>query len=156
MKLRHVIAAVLLALAVIGCEPQDPLLVTSPFLWMLSGTGSDSGSDDDGIDPGIPRVYGSWTGRYYREDSAYSEPVSAEVRQFADTITIETTKIGVGHLFTGTIRTNGSLHLTDAFDGEFWTTPHGPATPHSIVLCDYLRTPTPGSWDPMQIIELSR
>ena len=117
--------------------------------------GCNSGGGGTGGSPGSAGIdlSGTWQGRYVSPD--LEVPLSAKIRQSGDSIIIQTTKDGVGHLLTGVMRPDGSLLLTDSFDGETWTS-YGPVTETHVRIRDYLYDPTLGSDSPEQDIYLSR
>lgn len=127
------LAAALIAV-VDGCNTGD------------GGTGGSPGSA--GID-----LSGTWQGRYVAPD--LEVPLTAKIRQSGDSIIIQTTKEGVGHLLTGVMRADGSLLLTDSFDGETWTS-YGEVSETYVRIRDYLFNAELGSDSPEQDIYLSR
>lgn len=112
------------------------------------GGGSTGGPSSSGFN-----LSGSWSGRYQSPDMQLA--LTAKIRQDGDTLIIQTTKEGVGHLLTGTISTNGSIMLTDSLDGETWTS-YGEVTDVYVRIRDYLYNPALGSDQPEQDIYLSR
>ena len=96
---------------------------------------------------------GSWRGRY--TSPTQDVPLTAKIRQSGDTLIIQTTKQGVGHLLTGTIASSGNIMLTDSMDGETWTS-YGQVTENNFLIRDYLYKPELGSDSPEQDIYLSR
>lgn len=115
----------------------------------LDGGGSSGGSPLVG-----PDLRGSWSGFSGVTSSSAKTPVKATVKQKEDMVTITTTlpKDGTGSQFTGTINGDGDMVLTDAFDGETWTTYKGPANSSSIRIFDLT---CPGCGD-LFFLELSR
>lgn len=116
-------------------------------------------SDDDPAPPVGPAVGGSWVGHYFdRGGSRQDTPITATIRQDGDAIMIRTSLVGVGANLTGTIDAAGDMRLTDAFDGEIWTTHYRPATTNFVQIADFLRQPEPEDQGatPIQIIELTR
>ena len=58
-----------------------------------------------------------------------------------------TTDLPANHIarkLTGTFETSGKMLVTDAFDGELWSTFFGPAHGNYIKLADYETRPVPG------------
>ncbi|MCX7818295.1 MAG: hypothetical protein N2652_03675 [Kiritimatiellae bacterium] len=124
-------------------------------LLMAAMDGCNSGGGGTGGSPGSAGIdlSGTWQGQYVAP--GVEIPLSAKIRQSGDSIIIQTTKDGVGHLLTGVMRADGSLLLTDSFDGETWTS-YGPVTESYVRIRDYLYDPSLGSDSPEQDIYLSR
>lgn len=135
MKHRFRLLGVLMALALIG--------------------GCNSGGGGTGGNPGAAGIdlSGSWTGEYI--SPAQTVPLTAKIRQSGDSVIIQTTKSGPGNLLTGTMGPTGDLLLTDAFDGETWTS-YGQVSGHHIRIRDYFYDPTLGSDSLEQDIILRR
>lgn len=106
----------------------------------------------------IPKIAGAWRGTYYTRGYGLEQPgvsISAQIRQDGDAVIINTTLTGVGANLTGTIDSDGDMRLTDAYDGEIWTTHYRPATPSFIQIADFLRPPELGDLEtPIQIMDL--
>lgn len=114
--------------------------------------------NDGGGSSGVPSasgldLTGAWSGRYQSPSMQLS--LTARIRQSGDTLIIQTTKEGVGHLLTGMLNANGSIMLTDSLDGETWTS-YGEVTENNMWIRDYLYDPSLGSDSPEQDIFLSR
>jgi hypothetical protein len=83
-----------------------------------------------------PDISGDWSGNYHIGGGP-STPISASITQNGDATVVETSLSGEGHLLTGTMDGEGNMYMTDAFDGETWTSA-GPATASRVVLIDFL------------------
>ena len=119
-----------------------------------SGGANVNVTNDTGVvSTGSLSLSGSWSGRY--TSPTLTVPLTAKIRQSGDTLIIQTTKAGVGHLLTGTIGSAGNIMLTDSMDGETWTS-YGTVTENNMVIRDYLYKPELGSDSPEQDIYLSR
>lgn len=102
----------------------------------------------------------NWSGFFLNTETGTRESLTATVTQDGDAVTITTTKdFPPAQMFTGTISSNSTLRLTDASDGEVWSTHFGPATNNFIKVADFLEAPM-GADDPtlfpLAILELSR
>ncbi len=84
------------------------------------------------------------------------ESITATITQSGDEITIDTSLSGLGSYFTGNIQSGGFLWLTDASDGETWTTIEGAASSSYIVIQDYVTDPDDPDELLLNTIELSR
>jgi len=92
-----------------------------------------------------PQIGGdSWVGYFKAGGSSIREPLTASIVLTGFDVTLETTRTGLGHYFSGTINSNGDMLLYDSYDGEDWTTHYGPATGTLIRIYDYVMLPT--SW----------
>ena len=116
---------------------------------LLAGCGGDDG--DDG--PTYLKLAGSWSGRYVSPD--VNRDLEATITQERDALTIETSLQNIGRSFTGTIDTNNQITVTDAYDGETWTS-YGPVTSSSFLIRDLLFDPLLGTNSPDQGIYFSR
>lgn len=116
------------------------------------------GGADHSIPPIGPDLRGRWMGVYYRSDRGGQLSLTASISQEGDAVTLSTSKpSGTARLLTGTISGNGDMVLTDAFDGETWTTLFGPATTNHVMLADYVRQPTVEDPDPpVYVLDLTR
>lgn len=137
-----------------GCEHESESKSNSTGLGG-SGGGSASSSSAEYIS-----ISGSWTGIYAIYDGATvsdRQSLTANIDQDEDAVVINTSLPSIGRFFTGSINTDGNMRLTDAFDGELWTTYYGPVTRNSIRIADFVRRPTPSDPNPpIAVIELSR
>lgn len=126
-------------------------------LLLAAGCELDSSSDDD-APSGTVDIQGAWLGEYYTTGTTNdeSEAITAVVEQDGDAVTIDTSLSGQADLFTGTIDSEGVLDLTDASDGQHWTSISGPATSNSIVIGDYLFEEAGTNGVPLVVIELYR
>jgi hypothetical protein len=100
-----------------------------------------------------------WSGTYYATDRAGRSSLKATITQTGDALVIVTSRPagGSAHRFTGSVSSSGKIRLTDAVDGELWTTYFGPANSNYIKLADFRNTPVPGGDnDDFFILELSR
>jgi hypothetical protein len=106
----------------------------------------------------VPRIGGKWTGSFFVTDKAGSTPLKATIRQSNDAIVITTNLAEPpGQMFSGGITTSGKMTLTDAFDGEIWTTFFGPATTDFVKIADFVERPQTNSVaPPLFVIELRR
>lgn len=125
----------------------------------LWGCGSDSG--DSGPRVIGPKVSGNnWTGFYFNSANGFQVPLTATITHTSNDVVIVTNKIEPpAQMLTGTISTNGTMVLTDAFDGETWTTFFGPATRKFVKVADFSRVPEDRENDinvPIKFVELSR
>ncbi len=118
---------------------------------------NDSGGDS-GPAPVGPDISGQWEGVYYRENSSKRVAIHAEIQQEGDAVVINTDKTSPpAQHFTGRISNDGDMVLTDASDGETWTTHRGAATTEHVQIMDFLWTPEAGEpTPPMQIVDLHR
>jgi len=133
----------------------------------FSATGCGGGGGDDDGDRGPP-VIGpnlngqNWTGFYFNGDSGFMENLTASVTHTSNQVVIVTSKTAPpAQQFTGTINAAGKMDLTDAWDGEQWTTFFGPASNRFIKVADFARPPMDQSIEdeinvPFKILELSR
>lgn len=135
----------------------------NPFLLCLVTLGlgllSACGGGGGGAAPVGPSIAGgNWAGVYFVEGRSGVEEIKASISQNGDVVKISTTKAeGVGRLFTGSIDASGDMALTDAYDGELWTTYRIPAAENFIEIDDFTRRPSPSDPSPpLQIIQLSR
>ena len=115
-----------------------------------ANTGAASGVSIDG---------GGWSGVIYATDLPGRTSIKATITQTGDAVVITTSRPGGthAHRFTGSITGAGKMRITDAFDGEVWSTYFGNATSAYIKLADFERPPKAGSTnDDFFVIELSR
>lgn len=129
-------------------------------LWLLAVAGLSSCNDSggDSTPPVGPDIRGEWVGVYYRETGGARVDIHATIDQEGDAVVIVTDKPSPpAQRFTGTISNDGDLYLTDASDGETWTSHGRPVTHDYIRIVDFLWIPTPEEPNPpMQIVELTR
>ncbi len=108
----------------------------------------------------VPNIKGTWTGQYvvYGGTDAYDgQAVTAKIKQDKDAVVITTNLPVTGRFLTGTIKSDGDMTLTDAYDGELWTTHFEPATTTSMRIADFLTAPSVENPDPpIGVIELSK
>lgn len=114
----------------------------------LGGGGGGGGPSPVGSD-----LRGKWSGYYKSPDQRVN--LTATIKQEGNALTIETTKEGVGHLLTGTIDDDSYVFLTDAFDGETWTS-YGEVSHDYLRIRDYFYDPELRRDSPEQDIYLSR
>ena len=135
-----------------SCDQQAGWLAVSPAFYLLDN----SSSKDTKTSPVGADIAGSWSGKYWDENTGDTEPVTAEVSQDGDAVVITTSRTGSGHNLTGTIKTNAEMLLTDSYDGQRWST-WTPVTHNAMDLLDYDWQPVLGEPDPpLQHITLSR
>ena len=147
--MRRMVVPLLLSCLIAGCSSGKSKATTT------------NDTDDSTGDPptALLKLGGAWAGRYYllyNEEDDEPIPLTATIRQDGNSLYITTTKEGVGHSFTGTVNSEGHLRVTDALDGELWTTHFGPARSDFIRLADYLYSDQLYEDSPYQIIDLYR
>lgn len=105
-----------------------------------------------------PDLRGTWGGVYYRTDGGPRTPLTAKVRQDGDGIFISTDRTNgpTGRKLTGTMTPDGRMFLTDAYDGELWSTHYGPARTNQFRIADYVHPPHIQENNPLYVIELRR
>lgn len=143
---------------------RDPIRLATQFRILLAaifvtGCIAGCGGEDDGPEPVGPSVGGkNWSGTYFRSDDRAREQITATVSQKGDALVITTTHSQPeGQRLTGTISPEGKMSLTDAHDGETWTTFYGPASANYIKLADFVERPEPGEpRPPLNVIEIRR
>jgi hypothetical protein len=121
------------------------------MLVLLAGCGG--GDGDGGGEPTFLDLSGDWSGRYVGPDG--DQDLEATITQEQDALTITTSLEGIGHSFAGSIDTNNEILLTDAFDGETWSS-YGIVATNSFLVRDYLFDPLLGSNSPDQGIYFDR
>jgi hypothetical protein len=136
-----------------GCEGE--WAVISPAYALFADSDEEDGPAPVGVDIG-----GRWAGVYRNEDSGARMDITAKVGQRGDAVSITTSKEGSGQQLTGTIYVseNGGVHivLTDALDGQTWTSQGQPSSTH-LVVADYTHSPELGEPEPgLKVIDLSR
>ena len=114
---------------------------------LLEGCGGGGG----GGGPSVigPNLNGSWAGDFFITDGSIDRTLTAEIEHSGTNITIRTSRTaGTAVLLTGWIDDEGNMQLTDAFDGETWTTIDGPATTNHVLIEDFVEAPPPGhGWE---------
>lgn len=147
-----VLASSLLPLALEGCEGAEWALI-SPAYSLVAG----SGGGGDTASPVGPHVGGKWSGEYGNDETGESMGLTASIKQDGDALTITTSKSGLGHSFTGTIHEDGYIRVTDAYDGQTWTS-YGQTTANHLMIEDYTHRPTiyDENDPPVQYIILNR
>ena len=140
------------------------LLMLIGAVAFMSSCGGDDDEDSSSsvqvnIGESVPRISGQWSGSFFQTNASGSEAITATIRQNRDAIVIETSKAEPpGQRFTGGIDANGDLTMTDASDGETWTTYFGPVTTNFVKIADFISRPDPLSSNspPLVVIELRR
>lgn len=117
---------------------------------------SDDGTNVASTARSALRLAGRWRGTFYNAQTGGNGAISAMIGQEGDVVTIDTGLPGLGGYFTGTVDAAGNLWLTDAWDGELWTTHSGPANASFIVIQDYVADPDGSGEQFLNTIELSR
>jgi hypothetical protein len=153
----RIIAVICLALMPLvfgGCEGAEWLLI-SPAYSLVAGSGG--GGNDGGSTPVGPHVGGKWSGEYGNDDTGESMAITASIKQDGSSLSIKTSKSGIAHAFTGTIEEDGYIRVTDAYDGQTWTS-HQQTTANHLMIEDYTHRPTiyDDSDPPIQYIILDR
>jgi len=125
-------------------------------IWGCGSDGGDSGPEVIG-----PKVAGSnWSGFYFNSATGFQENLTATITHISNDVVIVTSKVNPpAQRLTGTISTNGTMVLTDASDGETWTTFFGPVTRDFVKVADFSRVPDDQEVDinvPIKFVELSR
>lgn len=137
-----------------GCEDQEnlPWAAISPLFYVADQLGMDSEEDPIG-----PDLNGSdWVGFYKNDSTGERVTLTASISHKGESVSITTTKSGIGHRLTGTTDEGGTLDLTDAYDGEEWTSLRD-STTSSILVGDYTSKPTALDPEPsLQYIALTR
>ena len=119
-----------------------------------STPGPDSASGSSG-NSAPPKISGKWSGKYSWSDGTHVTAVSASIEQSGGSVVIRTSKGAPGRLLTGRIGSNGRMKLTDADDGEIWSTFYGAATSDHVKVADYLYPTPAGHTEPvLQVIDL--
>lgn len=102
------------------------------------------------------RLAGRWNGTFYNAQTGRNGSISATIGQEGTVVTLDTSLSGLGGYFTGTVDAAGNMWLTDAWDGELWTTHMGPATGAYLVIQDYVDDPDGSGTRFLNTIELIR
>jgi hypothetical protein len=100
-----------------------------------------------------PDISGGWSGRYYYTDGSVDQSVKASVVVNGGSVFMETNLPDTGRLLTGSMGSDGHLFMTDAHDGETWTTIHGPVSSGHIELLDFAHGAGSST---LRVIELNR
>ena len=131
------------------------LVIVGMLVLFLPGCG---GGDGDGGPPVGPDLNGAWTGNFYIQNGGGddNEAVTATIRHIGDAVIIQTSRTGIAANLTGTISADGSLRLTDAFDGEIWTSFYRDATASRVQVADFVRPPEINDPNPIRILDLRR
>ena len=140
-----------------------PCLLTFILPCLALFASCNDGKEDKGK-PGVGQsVSGkNWSGYLYATDGSDRTVVKAVISQEGKEgeAVVITTDLPANHIarkLTGTFETSGKMLVTDAFDGEWWSTFFGPAHGNYIKLADYETRPVPGNGkDDFYILELSR
>lgn len=129
-------------------------------LWIVLFLAAFFGCDDGGghASPVGVDIHGRWSGEYYIEGDSHVV-ITARISQDGDAVVMKTDKAEPpAQSFSGTINEESFIVLTDASDGETWTS-YGTVTTTHLTVTDYTRGAHDGeSWAdiPRQIIDLSR
>ena len=118
-----------------------------------------SSHSSSGSNPSLLNLNGQWVGSLsvLGDMDPGGTSIRATVNQQGDAITIHTNLTSIGGNLSGTIDADGWIQLTDAFDGETWTTYFLKATGNRIQIADFLRPPsTAEPLPPMNLIDLRR
>lgn len=120
--------------------------------------GCDPTGGGSGTKPVGPDIRGKWSGEFYtiRLEPPRRQTVTAEIRQDGDAVVVKTSRTGTAANLTGTINAAGRMTMTDAADGETWTTYFGPATASRVRLADFLYDDDLGADSPMYVLDLKR
>ena len=81
-----------------------------------------------------PDVSGSWSGEYRNPEG--SDPITAEIVDSGGSVTIQTSRNGIGHTLVGRW-SDGDLAMVDLYDGETWTS-FGDISANHIWIRDYV------------------
>jgi hypothetical protein len=104
-----------------------------------------------------PDIRGKWEGIFFTEGAGNAEDITARIGQDGDAVVIKTSKsTPPGQRFTGSMAPDGFMTLTDASDGETWSTLSGNATESYIRIEDFVFRPAAGGDAPKNVIELRR
>lgn len=131
------------------------VLATVCVIALMSGCDGGGGGSSSPAPVGIE---GSWSGSYENEETGDTASISATVDQDGSSVIIKTSKGGPpGQSFSGSMDGNGNLTMTDAADGEVWTS-YYPATANRILITDYVYHPEAGETNdvPRKIVDLRR
>ena len=131
------------------------LAMLTSLVLIMPGCG---GSDGDSAPPVGPNLNGAWTGRFFVMNGGGddNELVTATIGHNGDAVAIRTSRTGIAANLTGTITPDGSLRLTDAFDGETWTSYFRKATSNRVEIADFVHPPELNDPNPIRILDLRR
>lgn len=105
--------------------------------------------------PIVPQIAGNWKGSFYlyeydrdknladtakgarRNLTSITAVVTQNEKDHA-LVTLVTSRSGRGHRLTGRIEPDGGMTMTDAYDGEIWTTHRRKATAQMVELNDFV------------------
>ncbi len=79
-----------------------------------------------------------WRGFFQTTGFNNRRSISASVNQSGSSVSMVTSKSGLGHYLRGSTNSRGDMLLYDQYDGEDWTTHRGPATDTHIAIYDYI------------------
>lgn len=160
----------LLALLLSSCGDDDEKKVAfGPDLKQVAGVTNPNGTgsaaaatstaakDNDDSGGEAPKIAGKWSGTYSWSDGTHLMSVRATIEQNGSGLVIRTSKAAPGRLLTGQIRSNGRIRLTDADDGEIWSTYYGAASASHVKIADFLiPTPAGRTGEILQVLDLRR
>jgi hypothetical protein len=130
------------------------LAAVCAFALMSGCDGGGGGSSSQGaVD-----IAGSWSGSYENEETGEHVSISATVDQDGSGVVIKTTKGNPpGQSLSGSMDGDANLTMTDAGDGEVWTS-YTPTTASRIVITDFTYQPQARDTNdvPRKIIDLRR
>lgn len=136
------------------------LRVTRRLAVLLPLALASCGGEDSGSSASLPAIAGKdWVGVWYDTEKSGRSPFRATIRVDGNAVVLETTRSAgsTARRMTGTLSSSGRLQLTDARDGEVWSTFFGPVSANFIKLADYKERPVVGNGaDDFFILELSR
>ena len=86
-----------------------------------------------------PNIDGDdWTGYFETTGFNNRQSITASINQSGNSVTIVTSKSGLGSRLVGSINSNGDMLVFDQYDGEDWTTHFGPATLAQVAIYDFI------------------
>lgn len=105
-----------------------------------------------------PNLNGKWEGTFtvIGDGLNDSTPLTATIRHTGNSVYVKTSLVGIGANLTGTINAVGDMYLTDAYDGETWTTHFGPASSTSVRIADFAEDPSLSDDPAIEVIDLVR
>ena len=105
-----------------------------------------------------PNLNGAWTGTLtlHTKDGTRTSHIIATINHTGDSVIIHTNGGGTASLMTGTIEPDGSMILTDALDGENWTTHFSKAIVNRVIVADYIQAPVAGELTRLNVLDLRR
>lgn len=154
--IRVTMAWMAIGIVVSGCGGSDEDTPSISPLGNLPQSGGSTNAVAATPAPAGPNLAGSWSGLFLDATTGARESITATITQSGSEITIDTSLSGLGSYFTGSIQSDGFLWLTDASDGETWTTLSGAATARYLVIQDYVTDPDDPDELVLNTIELSR